>query len=68
MIEIRRFQVCDNCVGETLMVVDENIVLQNKKELEKKRADMQSYYLNTLVDRDGNKYKEINVYFNHREK
>lgn len=67
MIEIRRFQVCDNCVGETLLVVDEKMEVQNKKELEKKRVEMQQWYLDNLLDNNGRKYKEINVYFKHRE-
>lgn len=67
MIEIRRFQVYDNCVGETLLVVDEKMEVQNKKELEKKRIEMQQWYLDNLLDNNGKKYKEINVYFKHRE-
>ena len=67
MIEISKFQVCDNCVGETLLVVDEKMEVQNKKELEKKRVEMQQWYLDNLLDNNGKKYKEINVYFKHRE-
>ena len=67
MIEITKTQVCDNCVGETLFVLPDKHMVENKKALEDLRASMQHDCVRDLRDRQGQRYKEINVYFNHRD-
>lgn len=68
MIQIFHTQVCDNGVGETLFTNDDKFEVESNKQLDVVRKKMEQGYVQTLLDSNGKRYKEINVYFHTRQK